>query len=152
MGGLRAASRWSAPKASRLDQKALCLKEEQARPKPSYEGETKTPPWGAVAASRWSAPNASKPDQRTLRLSKIRQEQNQNLPMSENQKHRHGGPARPPVGRRRKHLKSSPKGTNPQPLNPLRFQDHLVLETKPHFRIIIRLENARPALNPGTRK
>jgi hypothetical protein len=67
-GGLRAASRWSAPKASRLDQKALCLKEEQARPKPSYEGETKTPPWGAVAASRWSAPNASKPDQRTLRL------------------------------------------------------------------------------------
>ena len=60
MGGLRAASRWSAPKASRLDQKALCLKEEQARPKPSYEGETKTPPRGARAASRWSAPKASK--------------------------------------------------------------------------------------------
>jgi hypothetical protein len=75
------------------------------------------------------------------------QNQNQNLSMKEKQKHRHGGPPRPPVGRHRKHQKSSPKGTTPQPLNPPQFQDHLVLETKPHFRIIIRLENASHPLS-----
>jgi hypothetical protein len=84
-----------------------------------------------------------------LYASKNRQEQNQNLPMSKNQKHRHGGPPRPPVGRHRKHQKSSQKGTTPQPSSPLQFQDHLVLETKPHFRIIIRLENARFARGLG---
>jgi hypothetical protein len=77
-----------------------------------------------------------------LYVSKNKQKQTQNLPMSEKQKHRHGGPPQPPVGRHRKHQKSSQKGTNPQPSSPLQFQDHLVLETKPHFRIIIRLENA----------
>jgi hypothetical protein len=75
-------------------------------------------------------------------LKKNRQDKNKNLSMKEKQKHRHGGPPRPPVGRHRNHQKSSQKGTTPQPLNPPQFQDHLVLETKPHFRIIIRLENA----------
>ena len=65
--------------------------------------------------------------------------------MKEKQKHRHGGPPRPPVGRHRKRQKFNQKGTTPQPLNPPQFQDHLVLETKPHFRIIIRLENAMTA-------
>jgi hypothetical protein len=77
-------------------------------------------------------------------IKKNRQDKNKNLSMKEKQKHRHGEPPRPPVGRRRKHQKSNQKGTTPQPLNPLQFQDHLVLETKPHFRIIIRLENAIP--------
>jgi hypothetical protein len=75
-------------------------------------------------------------------LKNNKQDKDQNLAMKEKQKHRHGGSPRPPVGRHRKHQKSSQKGTTPQPLNPPRFQDHLVLETKPHFRIIIRLENA----------
>jgi hypothetical protein len=77
-----------------------------------------------------------------LYVAKNRQEKNQNLPISEKQKHRHGGPPRPPGGRHRKHQKSSRKGINSQPLNPFQFQDHLALESKPRFRIIIRLENA----------
>jgi hypothetical protein len=97
----------------------------------------------------WRADGGSQTSEawiKELYTSKNKQDQNQNLPMMEKQKHRHAGPPRPPVGRRRKHQKSTQKGTTPQPLNPLQFQDHLVLETKPHFKIIIRLENAAPAL------
>jgi hypothetical protein len=68
--------------------------------------------------------------------------QNQNLSMKENQKHRHVGHGDLPLVGSESIKNLAQKGTTAQPLNPPRFQDHLVLETKPHFRIIIRLENA----------
>jgi hypothetical protein len=62
--------------------------------------------------------------------------------MKEKQKHRHGSRRGLPLVGSESIKNLAQKGTTPQPLNPPQFQDHLVLETKPHFRIIIRLENA----------
>jgi hypothetical protein len=66
--------------------------------------------------------------------------QNQNLPMKEKQDTDHALQCLPLVGvRTSETLRKEPRRSAPLLT---RFHDHPVLESKPHFRIILRLENA----------
>jgi hypothetical protein len=72
----------------------------------------------------------------------MRKSQNQNLPMKEKQKNHGTSQGLPSVGVwTLETLRKEPRCSAPLLT---RFQNHLVLESKPHFRIILRLENASP--------
>jgi hypothetical protein len=73
---------------------------------------------------------------------KQKQDQNQNLSKNKKQKQRHQEPLRPPVGRSRKHQKSSRKGSTSQRSKPTNASGSSCIGIETHFRIILRLENA----------
>jgi len=66
---------------------------------------------------------------------------NQNLPKMENQNTKGALPGLPLVGLAISNTHRKEPAA-PPPSSP-RFHDHLVLESKPHFMIILRLENAQ---------